>query len=429
MPIHGIDRGPQIALGPLDGERLWTSLERASEIGRWHEHGVQRLALTDADREMRDTFCAWCRDSGLRVWVDQAGNIHARRDGAQDVEPVMVGSHLDTQVAGGRYDGTLGVLAGLETMRWLDDHALVTRRPVELVAWSNEEGARFQPPMLGSAAYTGALALTQVLEARDCDGATFAGELERIGYAGTAPLPGPAPAAYFELHIEQSDVLDRAGIDLGIVTASYTSNALTIRVAGETGHAGATPMRRRHDALVGAAEIVTALDAIAREGGDEARATTARLDVWPNRPGITAGSVTLTADLRHARAEELAAMRRRLDAALAGVAARRELEVAIEASWEFGAGISFDETLASLARDAAAALGVQTIDMSSTAGHDAYSLAAIAPTLILFVPCVDGITHNEHEQIEFERVLQGANVLARSVLEAAGPMSEGEAND
>jgi len=394
-------------LAGLSRDRLFGTLEAASRIGRWREIGVRRLALDDADRAMRDAFCGWCADSGLDVGVDRVGNVFARRDGTEDAEPpVMIGSHLDTQLAGGRYDGSLGVLAGLELVRALDEQGIATRRPIVVANWSNEEGARFQPPMLGSTAYAGGIDLADALAADDRDGTTFADELRRIGYDGSRPVPGAAPAAYFEFHIEQGDVLDRRGIDLGIVTSAYPSRGTVITFRGETAHAGATPMRRRHDALVGAAELVTALDALAAA-------------VWPNRPGIVAGEVTVTLDVRHADGAALEWLCERVEAIRDDVARRHRLDVTLERSWQFGAGISFDGSLAATACRAAADLGVSAIEMASTAGHDAYALAAIAPTLILFAPCRNGITHNEHEDVEPDRVLRAADVLARVVLETA----------
>jgi beta-ureidopropionase / N-carbamoyl-L-amino-acid hydrolase len=406
----------------IDGTHLWGSLEAAAEIGPWRAPGVQRLALSDADRQMRDAFCGWCENAGLALRVDRVGNIFARRPGAVDetADPVMVGSHLDTQVAGGRYDGVLGVLAGLEVVRWLDKHELSTCRPVEVVSWSNEEGARFRPSMLGSAVFAGALDQEVALGQTDEDGLRFADELDRIGYAGSAEVPGRPPHAYFELHIEQSDSLDRNGLDLGIVTSAYAARGMTVRLRGRTAHAGATPMRRREDPLVGAAELISALDVIGRSGGEETRATATRLQAWPNRTGITAGEAVLTLDYRHATPDGLTRMTGELERALDEICARRGLSFAREEEWEFGQDISFNPALAAAARRHAARLDVATTDMPSSAGHDAYWLATIAPTLILFVPCVDGITHNEHEAIDPERVLPGVNVLAASVLEAAG---------
>ncbi len=406
-------------LSGLNGDRLFETIEDASRIGRWRTTGVRRLALDDADRAMRDAFCGWCADSGLDVGVDRVGNVFARREGTEDEAPVTIGSHLDTQVAGGRYDGALGVLAGLELVRTLDENEIATRRPIVVANWSNEEGARFQPPMLGSSAYAGTIELADALAAADRDGTTFGDELRRIGYAGDLPTPGPPPAAYFEFHIEQGDVLDRRGLDLGIVTAAYPSRGTVLRFRGETAHAGATPMRRRHDALIGAAELVIALDALAADGGDEVRATVPQFDVWPNRPGIVAGEATVTVDVRHADAGRLEQLCERLDEIQADIARRHGLEVTVERSWRFGSGIAFDESLAAAARRAAADLAVTTIDMSSTAGHDAYAIAAVAPTLILFAPCWQGITHNEHEDVDPERVLRAADVLARVVVETA----------
>ncbi|MHB1570497.1 MAG: allantoate amidohydrolase [Solirubrobacteraceae bacterium] len=406
-------------LPPIDADRLWASLRAAATIGAWRSPGVQRLALSDADRQMRDAFCGWCRDSGLEVEVDRVGNIFARRPGTESLAPVMVGSHLDTQVAGGRYDGSLGVLAGLEVARWLDDHGISTRRPVEVVSWTNEEGARFRPAMVGSGVFAGAIALETALELRDDDGLRFVDELERIGYAGAGAVPGDPPHAYFELHIEQGDVLHRRGLDLGIVTSAYPARGLEVRVAGATAHAGATPMHLRRDALVGAAEMITAIDALARDGGGDGRATTTRLELWPDRTGIVPGEVTLTVDYRQTSEQELERLGQRLEQTVAGIAQVRGLDASCRQLWEFGAGISFDPELGAVAQRHADRLGAQTLEMASAAGHDAYWLATIAPAALLFVPCVDGVTHNEHEEIEFDRVLQGVNVLAASVLEAA----------
>jgi beta-ureidopropionase / N-carbamoyl-L-amino-acid hydrolase len=414
--------GTGTQLPALDSERLRSTLEEAAQIGRWRSPGVQRLALSDADRQMRDTFCAWCQDSGLEVRIDRVGNVFARRPGAGDeaAEPVMVGSHLDTQVAGGRYDGVLGVLAALEVVRWLEDYGVQTARPVEVVSWCNEEGARFRPPMLGSAVFAGGLSLEAALEELDDDGRRFGDELERIGYAGTARVPGPPPHAYFELHIEQDDLLERAGRDLGIVTSAYSARGMAVRLRGRTGHAGSTPMERRQDALVGAAEVIAGLDALGRQGGTRTRATATRLDAWPNRAGIIAGEALITLDYRHADNSGLNRMTQEVERLITDASARRGLEWSAEAVWEFGSGITFDPNLARLARDNAQRMGVEWLEMTSAAGHDAYWLATVAPTLILFVPCVGGVTHNEHEEIEFDRVLRGANVLAATVLEAAG---------
>jgi len=377
------------------------------------------LALTDPDWLMRDTFCMWCRDSGLSVTVDRVGNIFARRQGTEDLRPVMVGSHLDTQVAGGRYDGALGVLTGLEIVRWLQDQGAVTRHPVEIVSWSNEEGARFRPPMLGSAVFAGALPLDRALATTDDAGMSFGAELERIGYAGVVPVPGAAPSAYFEFHIEQDDILEQRGADLGVVTSAFPVRGMAIRFEGETAHAGSTPMSRRRDALVGAAEVVAALPTLAERHGDQARASTTRMDVWPGCTGIIPSEVVLTVDFRHPQDDALAEMTGQLDRIIQRACERRGLGATTESVWEFGSGLAFDRELAAVVRRWAQRLGVETIDMASVAGHDAYWLATIAPAQIVFVPCVGGVTHNEHEDIDYARVLRSANVLAAAVLDAA----------
>ncbi|HEX5193746.1 MAG TPA: hydantoinase/carbamoylase family amidase [Solirubrobacteraceae bacterium] len=412
---HVGDQSPQA----ISFDRLWDSLGAAAEIGRWRSCGVQRLALTDADRRMRDTFCAWCRDAGLHVRVDRIGNIFARRQGAAELAPVMIGSHLDSQVAGGRFDGALGVLAGLEILRSLDDRGIETRRPVEVVSWSNEEGARFSPPMLGASVFTGALPLERALAAPDGDGATFGTELARIGYAGAAPVPGAPPAAYFELHIEQDDVLHRRGLELGIVTGAFTAHAAVLRLRGATAHSGATPMRRRRDAVAGAAEICCGLDRLTGAHGSDARATTTRLTVWPNRPGIVAGEAVLSIDYRHPTTAGAEAMRRDVDELVRDACDRHGLECERLGDWSFGDRVTFDPELANLVRRNARLLGVQTTDMTSSAGHDAYLLAGVSPTAILFTPCVDGITHNEHEDVDPERIAPAVDVLARAVVDAA----------
>lgn len=408
-----------VSMTEINPDRLWATLQASAEIGRWLPPGLQRLALSDADRDMRDTFCGWCRQSGYSVRVDQVGNIFARRDGTEEIEPVLVGSHLDTQVAGGRYDGILGVLSGLEVLRFLDDSGARTRRPVEVVSWSNEEGARFSPPMLGSAAYAGALPLHEALATKDDADRSFGDELVRIGYAGTEPVPGPRPSAYFELHIEQDDFLDRSGINLGIVTAARSVRGFLLKLTGETSHSGATPMRRRRDAFIGAAELAVALDAMVRTDGDDVRGSVPRIDVWPNRPGIVPGEATLTFDFRHGDPSALESMLRRVEEIVADICERRQLSCSWLRSWRFGEEIAFDAGLAATARQAAADLGIATADMASWAGHDAYWLATIAPALILFTPCVGGVSHNEKEDIEFDRVIHGVSVLARSVLLAA----------
>lgn len=403
----------------INAERLWESLMRAAEIGRWRECGVQRLALTQPDKLMRDAFRAWCNDSGLQVRVDRIGNIFARRAGTMDVAPVMIGSHLDSQVAGGRFDGVLGVLAGLEILRTLDDREIDTRRPIEVVSWSNEEGARFSPPMLGASVFAGAIPLDDALGAEDGQGASFGTELAKIGYDGDAAVPGTPPAAYFELHIEQDELLHRGGIDLGVVTGAFATRGAVLRLSGCTAHAGATPMRRRRDALAGAGEICSELSQLAGRHGPDVRATTTRLTVWPNRPGIVAAEATVSIDFRHPTTTGVEEFSRDFDTIVRTACERHGLECERLSHWTFGDDVRFDPALAQVVRRSARSLGVEAINMTSSAGHDAYLLAGVAPTAVLFTPCVDGITHNEHEDVEYERVVPAVNTLVRAVTETA----------
>src|SRR5215471_17815464 len=295
----------------VDGDRLWTTLERSGEIGPGRAGGLRRLALSVDDGIMRDQFVEWCRAAGCAITTDRVGNVFARRSGTEDnLPPVVIGSHLDTQVAGGRYDGILGVLAGLEILRTLNDHKIATRRALEVVSWSNEEGARFQPPMMASAAFAGRLPVEFVLQQVDDGGLSFGDELSKIGYAGIAPVGRRAQDAYFELHIEQGPVLERMGVPIGIVTGGYAVHGMHIDVIGETAHSGPTPMDKRRNALVGAAMIAVAVNEIGwRYHATEGKSTVPRLVCWPNKPGILSSYAQVTVDVRHADPAEAEKMR------------------------------------------------------------------------------------------------------------------------
>jgi N-carbamoyl-L-amino-acid hydrolase len=404
----------------VDSGRLWATMERSGEIGRGQAGGLRRLALTEDDRVMRDQFVAWCRAAGCTVTVDGVGNIFARRAGSEDrLPPVVIGSHLDTQVPGGRYDGILGVMAGLEILRTLNDHGIATRRALEVVSWSNEEGARFQPPMTASAAFAGRLPVEFVLQQLDDDGSSYGEALEKIGYAGPAPVGKRPLDSYFELHIEQGPRLEQDGVPLGIVTGGYAVHGMHVDVTGETAHSGPTPMDKRRNALVGAAMIAVAANEIGwRYHPTEGKATVPRLVCWPNKPGILPSYAQVSVDVRHADPATAAAMREELVAAIAACAARANVEAKIAAHWTFGSE-AFDAECAELVRNTADMLGVRHCDMMSQAGHDAYNIARVAPTCLLFTPCRDGISHNEAEHIEPAYTLPGVNVLLHAVIARA----------
>ena len=404
----------------VNAERYWKGVERSAEIGLGRPGGLARVALGDADKLMRDEFVAWCREAGCTVTVDGVGNIFARRAGMDDsLPPVVVGSHLDTQVNGGRYDGIVGVLAGLEIVRTLNDHGIGTRRPLEVVSWTNEEGARFSPPMIASGAFAGGYALDWVLDRRDDDGKRFGDELARIGYAGAAPVGGRKLDAYFELHIEQGPLLHARGIDVGVVTHGYTAHGFIVEVAGETAHTGPWPMDKRRNALVGAALLAVAVNDIGwKHHATEGKGTAARIVAWPNKPGILSDWAQFTGDVRHEDPKVAAQMLAEFDAALLECARRSNTAMKVLDRWTWNADL-FDRECIALVRDTARSLGLASLDLPSQAGHDAYFISRVAPTAMIFTPCKDGITHNNGEHATLERTLPGVNVLANAALHRA----------
>ncbi|HEX5814364.1 MAG TPA: Zn-dependent hydrolase [Methylomirabilota bacterium] len=404
----------------VDGARLWDTVLASARIGPGRTPtGLRRLALTDADREMRDLFARWCREAGCSVTVDRMGNMFARRPGTDDsLPPVLVGSHLDTQIAGGRYDGILGVLAALEIVRTLNDAGVRTRRPIEIVNWTNEEGARFQPPMLGSAVFAGVRTLEWAHARADDAGRTVDEELRRIGYAGAAPVGGRAVDAYFELHIEQGPLLDDKGVPVGVVAGTYAVRGMNVEVRGETAHSGPTPMAARRNALVGGAMLIVAVNDIGWSYAPDGKATTSRIEVWPNLAGILPDYAKVTIDARHPEAATVERMVADVQRAMVDCAQRAQVEMAIVETWQFGSE-RFDPELVDLVRRAARDLGAPSLDLPSQAGHDAYYVSRVAPTAMIFTPCDRGISHNENENTRLEDALPGVNVLLRAVLERA----------
>jgi N-carbamoyl-L-amino-acid hydrolase len=404
----------------IDEARFWRTVERSGTIGPGRPGGLARLALSDADRRMRELFVQWCRDAGCTVSVDRVGNIFARRPGAEaGLSPVLVGSHLDTQVNGGRYDGVVGVLGALEIVRTLNDHRVTTRRPIEIVSWSNEEGARFSPPMIASGAFAGVYAVDWVLERRDDDGERFGEALQRIGFAGPEPVGGRPLDAYFELHIEQGPILDEQAVDVGIVTHGYAVRGYIVEVQGETAHTGPWPMDKRRNALVGAAMVAVAVNEIGwRHHPSGGKATASRLLAWPNKPGILSDWAQVTVDVRHEDPAVADRMAKELLDALPVCARRANCALKVVDQWLFG-DERFDPECVQLVREAADRLGVPTIDLASQAGHDAYHLAKVAPMAMIFTPCAEGITHNHNERAELAYTAPGVNVLLHAVVARA----------
>jgi N-carbamoyl-L-amino-acid hydrolase len=405
----------------VNGERLWASLMELATIGATEKGGVCRLAASDLDGEARRLFISWCEAAGCAVTVDRIGNIVARRPGRNpDLPPVMAGSHLDTQPTGGRFDGAYGVMAGLEVVRTLNDLGYETEAPIEIVAWTNEEGSRFSPAMVGSGVFAGVFTLDQALSTRDNNAPdlTLGDELGRIGFAGPEPVGGRPVAAYFEAHIEQGPILEAAGLPVGIVTGAQGQRWYEITVMGQEAHAGPTPMPRRRDALVGAARMIDAVNRIGHAHAPDACATVGFVQVSPNSRNTIPGRVFFTVDFRHPEDAVLSAMDRELREACTAAAASQNLEAAVEEFWYFPP-TPFDPGLVGKVREAAAAQGYPHRDIISGAGHDAVYMARIAPTAMIFVPCVGGISHNEIEDAKPEDLTAGCNVLLNALLESA----------
>ena len=404
----------------IDVARLWSTIAVSAEIGKGPKGGLRRLTLTDDDRLMRDQLAAWAREAGYGVTVDAIGNMFLRREGTDPtLPPVLIGSHLDTQAAGGRFDGILGVLGGLEVLRTLDGAGIDTRRAIEVVNWTNEEGARFYPPMMASLAFSGGATVEWLRARTDKEGRTVGEELDRLGYAGPAPVGGRLIDAYLELHIEQGPRLEAAGIPVGVVVGGFPTRGMRVEITGETAHVGPTAMAKRQNALVGAAHVAVVVDEIGwRYAAGEGKTTAARLDLWPNLPGIISERATLFCDMRHPEPAELELMVAEIEIALRDCARRSRCVIEIGERWGFG-GLSFDAGLVATIRASAARRGHATMDLRSEAGHDAYNMATVCPTAMIFTPCRDGISHNEAEDMTPEQALPACNVLLDVALERA----------
>jgi N-carbamoyl-L-amino-acid hydrolase len=407
----------------VDGERLWASLMEMARIGATPKGGVNRLALTDLDRESRHLFQKWAEAAGCSVTVDRMGSMFARREGTDpSLPPVMLGSHLDTQPTGGKFDGALGVLAALEVIRTVQDLGLKTRHPIEIVNWTNEEGSRFAPACTASAVFGGALGLDQALAIEDPDGKKIGDELARIGFVGDAPVGGRPVHAFFELHIEQGPILEEEGTDIGIVTIANGQKWYEVTITGVESHAGPTPMARRKDALLGAARIIERVNAIGHAHDPQACATCGMIEAYPNSRNVIPGSVFLTIDLRHPDPDKLISMSKAVEAGIAEIAA----STAVSCDYKLVADFPpqpFEAGCVDAVRKAAARLGLSAREISSGAGHDAVYMARVAPTAMIFVPCIDGISHNEAEDMKPEWATAGANVLLEAVLEKAEVVS------
>jgi len=400
-------------------DRLLADLEALAEVGDTGDGGNCRLALTDEDAGGRELVVGWMRSLGLDVRVDRIGNVVATRAGADpSLAPVMTGSHIDTVRTGGRYDGTLGVLAGLEVVRALDDAGMRTRRPVAVAFFTDEEGSRFAPDMLGSLVYAGGMPLEDALDIVAIDGAVLGDELERIGWAGDAAVPGPAPHAYVELHIEQGPLLEEQGITIGAVTGVQGISWQELVVTGQANHAGTTPMRLRHDAGYVAGSVVTFARELATSLGGHQVATVGRLGLHPDLVNVVAARATLTIDLRNTDAAVLAEAESRLRSHAEAVASAEGVTLAWRHLAEFDP-VAFDPVVVDLVEATARRLDLSVMRLPSGAGHDAQMLARVCPTGMVFVPSRAGISHNPAEYTDPEYLGAGADVLLHTILELA----------
>ncbi|HEX8588965.1 Zn-dependent hydrolase [Pseudomonas sp.] len=403
----------------INADRLWASLMSMAEVGATARGGSCRLALSAEDQAGRKLFESWCHEAGLSLSVDSIGNLFARRAGTEPyAAPVMMGSHLDTQPEGGRFDGVYGVLAGLEVMRRLNDLGIQTRKPLEVAVWTNEEGARFTPAMLGSAVFTGALALDKGLAVRDVDGISVAQALATSGYDGDRALAVPVDA-YFEAHIEQGPILEDNGNSIGVVTGGQAIRWLDVRVEGMAAHAGTTPMALRKDALYGAAQMIQTLEALAADFAPQGLTTVGELGVAKSSRNTIPGRVEFTVDLRHHHDDAIEAMEQQVRLRLQDIAARRGLQLTVAPHW-ISPATPFDADCVAHVQQAVDALGYAHQSIVSGAGHDAIHLARFCPTAMIFIPCVGGLSHNEAEDALPEDVRQGTDVLLNAVLARAG---------
>ncbi len=402
-----------------NASRLWSDLMTQGAIGALPLGGLDRMSLTDGDRDARGLFAHWCREAGLVVSIDGMGNMFGRRAGLDDsLPPVMAGSHLDTQSPGGKFDGPLGVLAALEVARTLHEAGIVTKRPIEVVNWTNEEGARFSPGLMGSAVFAGQLDLAAAHASTDRAGLRFGDELRRIRYAGHAPMGGRPVDSYFELHIEQGPLLEAAGITIGAVTHSHYSVFADVECHGANAHTQSEPMLRRRNALVGAARLIEAIDRVGRAHAPAGSASATVIDVWPNNRINIPHRAAFSYGVMHSDEAGVLAMDAEIEAARATIAAETGLSFSTVVKRRRDP-IHFDETMIALTETVAAELALSVQRMRTRPGHDAFNMSRICPTELVFVPCRDGISHSELEWCTPEHCAAGADVVLHGVLARA----------
>lgn len=404
----------------INSDRLWDSLMEMAKIGPGIAGGNNRQTVTDEDGEGRRLFKRWCDAAGLAMGVDEMGTMFARREGTDpSLPPVYVGSHLDTQPTGGKYDGVLGVLGGLEIVRSLNDLGIKTKHPIVVTNWTNEEGARFAPAMMASGVFAGVLDQADVYEHTDKNGKKFGEELERIGWKGSEKVGDRKIHAFFELHIEQGPILEDEDIDIGVVTHGQGLKWLQVTLTGKEAHTGSTPMPKRRNAGLGMARVIELVHEIAMDYQPDAVGAIGHMEVYPNSRNIIAGRTVFTIDIRSPEKEVLDAMDGRIREGIDTICDALDIKYKIEQVGHFDP-VTFDKGCVKAIRDAAERLGYTHRNIVSGAGHDACWINRVAPTAMVMCPCVDGLSHNEAEEITKEWAAAGADVLFHAVVETAG---------
>ncbi len=403
----------------INGERLWDSLMEMAKIGPGVAGGNNRQTLTDEDAEGRALFQKWCEDAGCTMGLDQMGNMFARREGTDpEALPVYVGSHLDTQPTGGKYDGVLGVLGGLEIIRTLNDLDVKTKHPIVVTNWTNEEGTRFAPAMLASGVFAGMHTQDWAYDREDAEGRKFGDELKRIGWRGEEEVGARKMHAFFELHIEQGPILEAEGKEIGVVTHGQGLSWTQVTVTGKESHTGSTPMPMRKNAGLGMARMLDLVDQIAWSHKPDAVGAAGHIDVYPNSRNVIPGKVVFTVDFRSPDLDTITKMENDFRDGASQIAGAMGLGVSFEKVGGFDP-VAFDEGCVNAVRNAAERLGYSHRDIISGAGHDACWINRQAPTAMVMCPCVDGLSHNEAEEISLEWATAGADVLLHAVVETA----------
>ena len=403
----------------INGQRLWDSLMEMAKIGGTPKGGCKRLTLTDVDKQGRELFRAWCQQAGCSIKIDEMGNMFAHRAGVEDtLPPVVLGSHLDTQPTGGKFDGVLGVLGALEVVRSLNDLSIKTRYPIEVANWTNEEGSRFAPAMVSSGVFAGVYTKEFAYSRLDPEGTKLGDELVRIGFKGEEPVGGRPLHAYFELHIEQGPILEDEGYDVGVVTHGQGQRWYELKLTGFESHAGSTPMPVRKDALLGAARVIELVNAIGLSKAPLGVSTCGMINAYPNSRNVIPGEVFLACEFRHPIDATLSEMDAALHEGVKLICDKIGLGYELKQIFYY-APVAFNAECVSAVRRAANHFGYKHRDIVSGAGHDACYMARVTPASMIFTPCVDGVSHNESEDIKLEWSTAGANVLLHAALEKA----------